>query len=109
MSKIIEYNSKYYKLSNKVLSVFDIYTIEETNIGINLLCKYIEEFITNQEKQKIFIENVIYESPIIDFGKLNSTFKTQLLDKVLIDINNIKCNIYSKDSGINKLTDFIEL
>lgn len=108
MSKIFEYNSRYYKLSNKVLSVFDVYTVEETNIGVNLLCKYLEDFINNQAKRKIFIENVIYESPVIDFGKLNSTFKTQLIDKVLLDINKMKCNVYSKESGISKLTDFIE-
>jgi hypothetical protein len=108
MSKIFEYNSRYYKLSNKALSVFDVYTVEETNIGINLLCKYLEDIITNQSKGKLFIENVIYESPIIEFSKLNSTFKTQLLDKVLLDITKSKCNIYSKESCINKLTDFIE-
>lgn len=109
MSKIFEYNSRYYKLSNKILSVFDVYTIEEKNIGINLLCKYIEEFIINQLKTKIYIENIIYDSPIIEFGKLNSTFKTRLINKVLISINKLKCNIYNKNSGINKLVDYIEI
>lgn len=107
MSRLFEYNTRYYKFSNKMLKLFDVYTIEEFNIGINLLCKELELFLDNQEKRKMYTETIVYESSICDFSKLNSSFKDKVINKVLIELNSIKMNKYNPIT-INKLNDFIE-
>lgn len=107
MSKLFEYNTRYYRFSNKVLKIFDVYTLEEFNIGINLLCEELEKYLVNNEKTKIYTENIICESVICDFSKLKSNFKEKVLNKILLELNNIKMNKYNSNT-INKLNDFIE-
>lgn len=107
MSKYFEYNNKYYKISISVLKVFDVYTLEEYNLGINILCKELDTFLHNQEKNKMYAAGVIYQNSICDFSKLNTGFKDKLINKMLLELNSIKVHKYNS-STISKLNDYIE-
>jgi hypothetical protein len=107
MSKIIEYRNKYYKISEKVLDIFNVYTLEERNIGINLLCNYMDDFFNNREKNKLYYDKLIYNNPIFEFGNLDKSYKNKLINKVLLDINKIK-TFNNNNNIIKKLNDYIE-
>ena len=110
MSKYLEYNNYIFKISNKVLNTFELYSIEKQTLAHLTLCKYLYDFVINyNSRNKIKLEhhNISYFSNIIDFSKYDKKFRDKLINRVIIYLNDLE---YKKnEEGLfGKLCDFLE-
>lgn len=110
MSKYFELNGYIFKISNKVLNNFEVYSYEQQTQAHITLCKYLYEFVVNLQLKNTFkIEqsSITYYNNIIDFSKYDKTFRQKLINRVIIYIN--KLEYKNNTEGLfKKLCDFIE-
>ena len=110
MSKYFEFNGYIFKISNKVLSTFETYSIEQQTLARITLCKYLYDFMINYNSiNKINVEHnsISYFSNIVDFSRYDKKYRAKLINRVIVYLNEIN---YKKNSEglFSKLCDFIE-
>lgn len=115
MSKYIEYNGFIVKISNKILSKFETYNLEEQTYATNMICKYLYDFKMGHKKNKINIinNNIEYFTPIIEFNKYDKSFRETIINKVILDIQNRQLkpvnNMFNKGQTVfSKVCEIIE-
>jgi hypothetical protein len=108
MSRYFEYKNHIIKISNQILNNFEIYSIKQKEFAYIQLCKYIYNF-NKKYKKKIIKTQFEWQNynNIIDFNKYDKQFKYDLINKVIIDINNLNTK-YNNYGLFNKLYDILE-